>query len=238
MATDILTMSLNGDAVAFEDFSNAMVNLKEIIKGLHEETAPNAQIKWVVDELKTSSVIATVRGVALSTEDLPAVERISDAYLEIGRKIIAGETLRNGRNVVNAVLNLRKMINGKITSIRFETPKNDYTIKDQTIPLELKEIWETETFGCIKGRVESISSRKSLHFTVYDYNDDHAISCYLPTGSDEKMRNVWGKLVYVEGLVKRDEDTDNVIIIRNISNVELINEGEPSAWREALGSIQ
>ena len=101
-----------------------------------------------------------------------------------------------------------------------------------------KETWVTETFGCIKGRVESISSRKSLHFTVYDYNDDHPISCYLPVGSDEKMRDIWGKLVYVEGLVKRDEDTDNVIIIRNISNIEPINEGEPYAWKGALGSIQ
>jgi len=238
MAFDTITISLKGDAVPLEDFSKAIPYFKNLIKGLQEENAPDAEINWVVEDLKIGSTTVTCRGITLTTKDAPAVEQISDAYLEVGRKIRVGEILHNKRNVIDAVLNLRKLINGKVTSIIFETPKNEYIIKQQPIALPQKDILGTETFGGIKGRVETITRRNSLHFTVYDYNDDHPISCYLPFGSEEKLRDIWGKLVYVEGLIKRDEDTDSVITIRNISNIEPIQEADSAAWRMALGSIQ
>ena len=113
-----------------------------------------------------------------------------------------------------------------------------YTVKRHAIFSPQKTYWATETFGCARGRAQSISDRQYLHFNLYDYDDDHAIACSLPEGQREKMRGIWGRLVYVEGTINRDEDNDQITSISNISNIEIIKEKKPQAWRQALGCLK
>lgn len=232
-----LTFALGGD-VTLRDFSNAILRFKDIISGLKEDVAPDSEIEWIIDELKASSAIAKIKGVPTISDDLQAIRNIKDAYLDVGRKVVHGENLTYNNTVVDAVTKLRKLINGRITSIRFETTEKKYTIKRHTIFIPTKTYWDTETFGCIRGRVQSISDRQFLHFTLYDYNDDHPITCYLPDIQKEKMRNIWGKLVYVEGIVQRNEDNDLATSISNISKIDIIKEREPKEWRKALGCLR
>lgn len=236
MEDNELTLALDGE-VTLNDFSKAMLRFREIVEGLSSEVAPNAKIDWVVDELKKKCAIASVRGIPLTGEDAESVRKIRTAYTELGRKVVHGETLTNDFPTINAVMGLRKLINGRITSIRFETTEKKYTIKKHTIFAPTKTYWDTETFGCARGRVESISKRQYLHFTLYDYDDDHPIQCFYTDGQKEEMRNIWDKLVYVEGIINRDEENDLINSISNIKNITVIEERKPQEWREAMGCV-
>lgn len=237
MANDTLMLALNGD-VTLQDFSKAMYRFKEIIIGLQEDVAPTSKIEWYVDELKAGSATAIIKGVPKTSKDIQAIKNIGSAYVDIGRRIVHGETLDNSDIVVNAITNLRELVNGRISSIIIQAAGKKYTIKQHTIFTPRKTYWDTETFGCVRGRVQSISERQYPHFTLYDYNDDHAILCSLPEGQKEKMRGIWGKLAYVEGTISRDENSDLVTSISNISNIEIIKEKKPKAWRQALGCLK
>ena len=46
------------------------------------------------------------------------------------------------------------------------------------------------TYGAIEGRVQSLSQRKGLRFTLYYQEFDRAVSCYLSEGQEERMRVV------------------------------------------------
>jgi len=234
MKDNELTLALEGE-VTLDDFSKAMRRFGEIIKGLEDEVAPKSKIDWVIDSLKKSSAIASVKGNPTSNKDIESVRRIRQEYIELGRKVVHGETLTNDTSVVQAVTELRKLINGRITSIRFETAEKRYVIKKHTIFAPTKTYWDTETFGGARGNAQSISDRQGFHFTLYDYNDDHAIYCSYPNGTREEMRNIWGKTVYVEGIVTRDTETDLVTSIHDISGIQIIRERKSQEWREALG---
>lgn len=237
MESKELTLALDGE-VTLKDFSQAMLRFKELIYSLKDEVAPGSKINWVIDDLKKKCTIARIKGIAVNNEDVVSIKQIRKAYIELGRKIVHGETLTNDYPVIQAVTGLRRLINGRITSIRFETDEKKYTIKKHTIFTPTKVYWDTETFGGARGRVQSISDRQYLHFTLFDYNDDHPIACSSLETLKEEMRNAWGKLAYIEGTVIRDKETDLISSIGNITKITLIKEREPQEWRKALGCMK
>jgi hypothetical protein len=81
-----------------------------------------------------------------------------------------------------------------------------------------------------------MTSRGRLRFTLYDLIDDRAISCYLAPGSEDIMREAWGKLVTAEGLVRRDPDTGRATSVRQVKAIQIIPEGKPGDYREAVGA--
>lgn len=229
-----LTLALDGE-VTLDDFSKAMQRFKDIIVGLENEVAPDAKINWVIDDLRKKCAVARVRGVPRKKEDRAAITRVRRAYMEMGRRAAHGEPLANTDIVVQGVLGLRRLINGRIRSVRFESQEKTHVLRKTTAISPARSHWETDTFGGARGTVQSISDRQYLHFTLYDYNDDHPIACSYPGGSRDRMRRIWGKLVYVEGLITRDGDTDLVNSIKDISSITVLKARQSHAWREALG---
>lgn len=86
--------------------------------------------------------------------------------------------------------------------------------------------------------MQTLSSRGSLRFTLYDLVFDKAVSCYLEPGHEETMRGVWGKLASVEGWVTRDTLTGRPISVRRITSVQPRREVEPGSFREARGAVR
>ena len=145
--SDTLTLALNGD-VTLQDFSKAMNHFKEIVSGLKEDIAPDSDIDWYIDKLEAGSATAVIRGVPITDNDIPSIKNIGTAFADIGRRIVHGETLTFNTTVINAVTSLRKMINGRISSINFQAAGKRYTVKKHAIFSPQKTYWATETFGC------------------------------------------------------------------------------------------
>jgi hypothetical protein len=240
MAKDTITVALNGDAITLDIFAQAISKFQLLISGLTNEVAPNITVKWVLVGLETSSAIATAQGCVEDDEQVPAVERIVDAYLDVGHCLQEGTPFRYSPVLWNTAQDFVSILNGTVRSIRFENPDDDVEIlrrvpsataktEELSRPRKTQVVW-----GAMRGRVQCLSNRGGLRFTLYDLVDDKAVSCYLPQGYEGIMRDAWGKTAVVEGRIHRDPETGRATTIRDVKNVKVLSEGKPGEWREAL----
>jgi hypothetical protein len=129
-------------------------------------------------------------------------------------------------------------LNGKITSIRFETPIEDVMISGHYLGSGEQGKLPVYSFGTIKGTVQTLSRRRGVRFTVYDAIFDRAISCYLKEGQEDEIKDYWGKTVLVSGLVGRDGETGKPFAIRDISQIRLVESSAPGSYKLARGILQ
>ena len=237
MAKDTLTLVLNGE-VSLSVFSEAIRGLLNLVDGLQADVASGKHIDWIIDTLDSGSATAVIRGVVENEADLPSVERVVAAYEDVGLSIRKGRQFSYSSSVKSAAKRIIGLVNGHITSVRFETA--DVDVEFSKRPTELSEVTSptvSETaYGSVRGRVQSMTSRGRLRFTLYDLTDDRAISCYLTAGSEDIMREAWGKLVMLEGLVRRDPETGRATTVRQVKDLQIISEGKDDDYREAIGA--
>jgi hypothetical protein len=236
-SNDTVTLAINGE-VSLDDFAQAIPALKSLIAAIQNEKARDADLHWVIDDLQYSSAITRLRGVG------EMADAVADEYLQIGRAAAAGR-VPDSAPIRNSLIALTGFIgrNGS-TSVRLETREDDAEILHplsehmaKTTAGESEIELPSSTFGSVRGRVQSITNRKTLQFTIYDVNTDGAISCYLEPGSETLMRKAWGKLAIVSGLVRRNQITGEPSTVRHIKpeNIKLIEEASGS-WRDAIGA--
>ena len=93
-------------------------------------------------------------------------------------------------------------------------------------------------YGGVTGRIQTLSSRGGLRFTLFDTLFDRAVSCYLAEGQEELMRDVWGRMAVVEGLVTRDRVTGRPQVIRGVRRVAIVREADPDAYLASRGVLR
>lgn len=235
MRKDLATIALNGE-VDLAVFSKAIEHFNSLMNALAAAVAKPAKINWQLESLEVSSAIATVRGISEKDND-DAVAEVLLAYETVGRDAQYGQQSRFGDRVNSAAQKLCSLINGKINSIRFETADADFDVVSPfgeshglagAVPTPMK------AEGAVQGRVQSLSNRGGLRFTLYDAVDDHAVSCYLSEGMEPRMREAWGRLCLAYGSVRRSS-SGRVSTVRDVSRIEILPEGLRSAWRVAIG---
>ena len=233
MPIDTLTIAVNGE-VSLREFSSAIVAFKSLVDALSNEIARDTEIDWFIDDLSASSAVATIRG---SSSEQAAVERIVQAYGVVGRSLERGEPIPYSERVQREATNIVRVIDGRITSVRFETPQEEATVTGATVKgFPSPQI--RYSFGTIKGLVQTLSSRGSLRFTVYDSLFDRAVACYLKEGQEEIMRGAWGNLVVVEGRVGREPSKGRPVLVRDIEDVRVIDRPDSGAYRKARGVLK
>ena len=237
MAKDTLTLALNGD-VSLGDFSNAIQQFFNLVKGLHDDIAKESSIEWFIEGLEAGSAIATIKGIGEEESDIKAIEQVVDAYVDIGQNIQKESPLNYSRPVQKAARKLTSVINGRIKSVRFETTETDVEIFASPTVLEYIPIAKLPkgSFGAVRGRIQSMSNRGQLRFTLYEMIDDRAISCYLSPGSEDIMREAWGKVAMVEGFVRRDPESGCATTVRGVKAIKIIQEGKLGDYRQAIGA--
>lgn len=227
MKNDTATLALNGE-IFIDDFSVAMDCFKRIVVELSKEVA-HGNISWKLSALEVSSAIATLQAIGDPTD----VESAIGAFESTGRYLQDGKELPYSQKVRKASHDLVKLINGHIDSIRFETNTFDAEV---SAPMPSGEAVQfVVRRGSVRGKVQSLSNREGLRFTLYDDLDDRAVSCYLQKGMEEVMRDAWGKHAIVEGMVRRNLSTGKPSTVRQVNNVHVIEEGGPLDYMEAMG---
>lgn len=93
------------------------------------------------------------------------------------------------------------------------------------------------SYGAVTGRIQTLTSRNSLRFVVYDHLHDRAVSCYLVEGGQDMMREMWDRVATVEGWVSRDPESGRPLTVRRVSNVKALSEAEPDAYKRARGAL-
>lgn len=231
MPNKTLTLALDGE-VPLAQFITAIGHLGGLVVALSKEIRPYSNIEWVVEDLVGGSALATIRG---ESPESGAVETISAAYLAVGRALASGRPIPYSERVTKEANGITSVLNGKISSVRFETEEDDATISSASGPQ--RDVSLVSSYGAVEGRVQTLSSRASLRFTLYDAIHDRAVSCYLEPGRQDIMRPAWDRRAVVEGWVSRDARSGRPISIRRIKNVTLIEDVVPGAAIRAARGI-
>jgi len=230
MAKETLTLALEGD-VALEEFANAISNLNSLLNQLAKEVTKDAKVEWLIDELYASSAVATFRGI---NGDMSAIENVVNAYEEVGDSLQTGREIPYSTTVQRYAHDLISVLDGRVTSVRFETPTKDFVIVSKPLAggeiAQLKYAWSS-----VKGTVQTLSDRKKLNFTLWDSLFDKPVSCYSKEGQEDTMRNAWRKRAIVSGRVGRRTDTGRPIVIRDVKQIRLLEDTEPGSYRRAKG---
>jgi len=228
-----VTLALEGRPT-LADYAAALAHFRDLI----DASSADAPITWEIDGLDMSTTITTAIGI---TEDSEALHRVTDDWLNIGRQLRDLGSVSNPQ-FAPAANGLAGLLNGRVPSLRFETEQDDVTVRSSealaAAPEPPRLVDRGPTLGAVEGRVQTLSNRGNLRFTLWDLAFDKAVSCYLRAGQEDMMRDAWGQLVVVEGLVKRDSVSGRPISVRQVSNVKPRAEGRPGAWREAAGLLR
>lgn len=233
------------------DYGHGVLGFADLMAELDKQFGNSRADKWIVDALEVVPsdnegwVRTGVRGEWETPEDKEAVEKVVAAYEDVGRASANGQPLmRFSSGVQRSVRDIRHIINGHIRGVRFETTRTEFDVYglDDTAALVLAKQAPVRAlqpaFGAIRGRVDAMSRRGGLRFTLYDYNDDRPISCYMDKGNEELMRDIWGKIVVVEGTVRRDPLTGLPTAIRQVTNIGTLDVAPTWDFARARGAVQ
>lgn len=232
MTKDTLTLGLEGD-IGLEDFAQAIGRFTGLIDALSKELSREAEIEWMIEDLYSSSAVATVRGIC---ETRDAVARVVDAYVQVGDALAAGAGIPFSTEVRREATALTDVLDGRISSIRFETPERDVIITGKP-SVGLRPGAVQYSLGTVKGTVQTLTMRRGLKFTLYDALFDKAVSCYLTEEQQERMREVWGKRAAVSGRVGRDPQYGRPMVVRDVTDIAVLKPPEPGSYKRARGVI-
>jgi hypothetical protein len=241
VADDTLTLALDGD-VTLPEFADAVLHFNHLVEAISREERAD-HVAWIVADLEYSSALTTVKGVAADSEPPEIVEdeirRVIQGYLRVGKALEAGSPVPYEGAVAKEARAITSVINGTVKAVRFETAEDEARIaappKAPTAPPDSIATRQA-TYGAVEGRVQTLSSRGRLRFTLYDTLHDKAVSCYLTEGQEEKMRDVWGKRAVVEGRIMRDPESGRPLSVREITGVEILRELGPGKFLSLAGA--
>lgn len=235
MIADTLTIVLDGE-VPLGEFARTIESFYELVKALSEEVGTPG-LDWVLDDLQVSSAFATIR----APGDSKSAKKVVEVYGEVGAALEKNEPIRFSPRVRSAARKVVSIEDARVKSVRFETPIREAIVKTTSVeaieenqipvvyavareeegtpPLPSFSIAAPPSLGGIQGRIQALSNRGGLRFTLYDLLYDKAIGCYVDEEKQELLRNVWGRLAVVEGMITRDPTSGRPLSIRQVSDI-------------------
>jgi len=233
MANERATLSLKGE-ITLAEFAYAMHGFQALMEALASDLGGPGSVRWIVEDLRPGSATATVRGEA---PDARLVQAVVGRYVSIGQSLEGGEFLHLSGRTQRAVFAITSVLaDPHVEAVVFQAAEVQATVYERPGGLEgLATVPKIGTYGAVVGRVETLSKRRRLRFTLFDLVGDRAISCYLSPGREDVMLNAWGRVAVVEGRVQRDRN-GRAKAIRDIERVTVIPEGDAMGYLRARGA--
>jgi hypothetical protein len=233
-AEPVLTVALEGPDISLSSFATAVSALDSLLRALGTEVAPGSSLAWDVQALDTGSAVTTVLG-RLVSGDPAGPARVTAAFEAIGDALTRQAPIPYSPVVTRHATSLTDVLADHVTAIRLETPERDFTITPGSSTLKgAPPRPPVISLGGVEGRIQTLSNRRSVRFTLYDELDDHAVSCYLNPGEESMIQKFWGLRALVEGTVRRDS-AGRPTTIRDITDVTLLPEHAPDDWLSLKG---
>ena len=228
MSEATLTFEIGG-RVELKDLREGISLFSDLIAAL----TPNGEAAWVVEDMRAGSAAMTLRG---ESDDPAVLERAIADYEKVGQDLSHN---RDPEHSVPEVIKVAREIASfanRRDYVRFRTPNlnckvHGYKPKTDGTPSESVSI------DAITGRVHTLRSRSGLRFVLYDDVLNKPVECYPNPGQEETMRKAWGKRVQVFGKISRDWETGIAKTVRDLLDVEILEEPEPGAFRKARGAV-
>lgn len=237
MPDNTVTLVLDGE-VPLQEFSKAIVGFSELVKALSVEAG--AALDWVIQDLQMSSALASVIAIGKQAK----IEAVITSYETVAQALEENTEIPYSEPVRVAAKRIVSIEDYRIKAVRFETAKRESTVRidpiqagdvqmvsaappqSKSFASKLSARAAIPAYGAIQGRIQTLTSRGALRFTLYDLLYDKAVSCYLAEEKRELIRDLWGSLAIVEGFVSRDPITGRLLSIRQVSEITPVKEPE------------
>ncbi len=259
MADNTVTLVVNGE-VSLETFTKALADFNELIQGLNEEAG--ASVEWIIQDLQVSSAVVASMGKGEEKQ----VQNVVLGYEDVAAALEQDQEIHHSPRVKKAAIGLVSLPDKRVPSVLMQTARRDAIALNRTgAPTEkviTVEPRDQETadilvfpkvvarytpyyafpsivpaYGAIEGRVQTLTNRGGLRFTLYDMLYDKAVSCFVTEEKKELLRGIWGKLAVVEGLIARDPENGRPLSVRDIRDISLLPEpGGPAEYQDARGA--
>ncbi len=238
MGSDIVTFRLDGE-VTVDKLSIAFTRFSTVLDTLRESRGAN--VRWVLVGLDFGSAAATARAVPIDDDAEKLVPALCDDYLQAARKVARGDADPN-QPLLRVVRDLAAVAD-ESNPIVFETADDEviFLAPAPTPPgpgTSEQQVQTTKSLGVVRGRVEMLSQRNTLRFSIYDLVNDRAVSCYPHPEHKDVMREAWGLVADVSGTVTRDIKSGRPLTIRGVTRVEVVDEGDPDGYLKARGALR
>lgn len=228
-----LVLALEGD-VKLDQFSEAVTHFHRLLLQLAQEVAAGTKIEWDLEDLQYGSAMMVVAGRAETEE--PVLEVVS-AFEAVGRSLQHHQPIPYSRPVAKEAEALTKLIYGDIKAVRLGTARQEAIIYSLFDAKKIGTAQLLVSFGSVKGRVQSISNRGKLRFTLYDAVFDKPVSCYVTEGRQDILTDIWDKVVFVSGRVTRQPDSGQPVSVREITAIDVVPIIEAGSYRKARGIL-
>lgn len=251
MADNTVTLVLNGN-VPIGEFSKAIVGFADLIAALSAESgAPS--LEWVVDDLSVSSALATAKS---PSSDQARIQAVISGYEDVGASLENQTEIKHTEQVRIAAQKIISINSQYVSTVNFDTAKRAAIIrlrqqeerqapsiqvvgehKPKTAEPKLVVVHSIgAAFGAVGGRIQTLTNRGGLRFTLYDLHYDKAVSCYFAEGKQEAILGLWGRLAIVEGFITRDPVSGRPLSIRQVENITAMREAtSPFEYQDAQG---
>jgi hypothetical protein len=232
MKSNFITLTIEGEIV-LQDFANTLNNFNLLLNELSKEAGDGSTIDWVIDDLHTGSAVATFIGI---NPDEKITHNVIYAFENVWDSVITGNPFPYSERIKKIALDLTKIVNNKVTGIKVATQNNEHVINGQMADVAIDTM--RYSYGSVKGMIETLSKRKGLHFTLWDSLFDRPIKCYFNQEQEDEMRKVWGKKVLVTGKIGRKSGSNIPELIKEIREIEIIDEISPGNYHKARGILK
>jgi hypothetical protein len=234
MAGDSVTFRLDGE-LTIDKVADAFARFGTVLDALGQEQ--KARVRWILAGLDFGSAGITARAEPLDDDSVVKIPLMTERFLSAGRQVSRGEPDEE-RPLLRLVRDLTAFAD-EHNRVILETA-DDEVIFSAPVPIAISTTASpqtTKSLGTLRGRVETLSHRKGFRFTLYELATDQPVSCYLQADHEDLMRNAWGHIADVTGIVTRDRDTGRPLAVRSVTSVDVVNEGEPMGFLRARGVI-
>jgi hypothetical protein len=229
-------MRLDGEVIIGK-LADALSRFNRVLEELQRDAGAN--VTWVLAGLEFGSAVATARAVPLDDLAIERIPRMCAEFLSAARQVANGDGDQS-RPLLRAVRDLTTVADDRNTVV-FETADDELAFSAPA-PLSLVRpptTSSTKSLGTVRGRVETLSHRKGLRFSLYELANDRPVSCYLETDHEDLMRDAWGHVADVTGYVTRDGESGRPVSIRQVTQVVVTDdEGEAMGFLRARGVVK
>lgn len=119
--------------------------------------------------------------------------------------------------------------------VSVSTQSADFLVPSQGTAARPKE--PTVSLGAIRGRIQTLSSRKGLQFTIWDEIFDRGVQVFISSELHDQLQRLWDHDAEVIGMISRHPDTGQPISIRDVRSLDEVaprSSGNPNRFKGIL----
>lgn len=234
MAEDAVTIRLDGDDVEVTRFAQVIQLFGQMLAEVGQ--THDAAIDWLVENLEYGSAIATARPV-------PRNEHARELLPVMIGDLVDALVTFDGAPITTAPSKLRSAVLQLQRVAKFDSP---ITIEVRDVDVELRGDPVTPvvvppqnvtSLAVLRGRIETLAHRQGPRFMLYPLKSKAAVRCDLRDGQEDLVRPAWNHVADVTGRVVRDSDTGRPLRMWDVTDVTVVDPGDPRGYRAAKGAV-